>query len=101
MDEVARTELGGVLDRDQWTTILQIVSARTAYRHLYEGPLQPWLVADLLIFRREMPRSLVASAAETVEMLSALAARSGLQGPADRLADLLVEMGRSGLRFYP
>ena len=25
-------EVGGTLDRDQWTTILQIVSARTAYR---------------------------------------------------------------------
>jgi len=79
-------EVGGALDRDQWTTILQIVSARTAYRHIYQGPLQPWLVADFLIFRREMPRSLIAAADEAVELLGEFAALSGRQGPADRLA---------------
>ena len=79
-------EVGGALDRDQWNTLLQIVSARTAYRHIYSGALQPWLVADFLIFRSEMPRSLIASADETVDMLSNLAERSGRQGAADRLA---------------
>ena len=79
-------EVGGALDRDQWTTILQIVSAKTAYRHIYREALQPWLVADFLIFRREMPRSLASSAEETVDLLNEFAARSGRQGPADRLA---------------
>ena len=79
-------EVGGALDRDQWNTLLQIVSARTAYRHIYSGELQPWLVADFLIFRSEMPRSLAASAEETVDLLSAFADRSGRQGAADRLA---------------
>jgi uncharacterized alpha-E superfamily protein len=79
-------EVGGTLDRDQWSTILQIVSARTAYRHLYQGPLQPWLVGDLLILRGEMPRSLTASAEEALAHLAAFAARSGRQGAADRLA---------------
>lgn len=78
--------VGGALDRDQWSTLLQIVSARRAYRHIYRGPLQAWLVADLLIFRREMPRSLAASAGEAVALLSDFAARSGRQGQADRLA---------------
>lgn len=79
-------EVGGVLDRDQWTTILQIVSARTAYRHIYREGLKPWLVADFLIFRDEMPRSLIASAGETVRLLGEFAAHSGRQGAADRLA---------------
>jgi uncharacterized alpha-E superfamily protein len=79
-------EVGGVLDRDQWTTILQIVSAKTAYRHLYREALRPWLVADMLIFRRELPRSLAASAEEAVAVLSEFAARSGRQGKADRMA---------------
>lgn len=79
-------EVGGALDRDQWTTILQIVSAKTAYRHIYQEALQPWLVADFLIFRKEMPRSLAASAHETVDLLGAFASRSGRIGPADRLA---------------
>lgn len=79
-------EVGGALDRDQWSTILQIVSAKTAYRHIYSGPLKPSRVADFLIFRSEMPRSLAASAEETVDLLSAFAGRFGRQGPADRLA---------------
>lgn len=79
-------EVGGALDRDQWTTILQIVSARTAYRHIYHEGLRPWLVADFLIFRDEMPRSLLASASQTVDVLADFAGRSGRQGPADRLA---------------
>jgi uncharacterized alpha-E superfamily protein len=79
-------EVGGALDRDQWSTLLQIVSAKTAYRHLYSGPLKPWRVAEFLIFRNEMPRSLAASAEETVDLLSDFASRFGRQGPADRLA---------------
>jgi uncharacterized alpha-E superfamily protein len=79
-------KVGGKLDRDQWTTILQIVSAKTAYRHLYREGLKPWLVADMLIFRRELPRSLAWTAEETVELLGEFGARSGRQGQADRLA---------------
>jgi uncharacterized alpha-E superfamily protein len=79
-------EVGGTLDRDQWTTILQTVSARTAYRIIYSQELKPWLIADLLIFQRQLPRSLVASAAETVSLLDELGSRSGRQGEADRLA---------------
>jgi uncharacterized alpha-E superfamily protein len=79
-------EVGGALDRDQWTTILHTVSARTAYRHIYQDALKPWLIADLLVFRRELPRSLMAVAAETVERLADLGDRSGRQGEADRMA---------------
>jgi uncharacterized alpha-E superfamily protein len=79
-------QVGGVLDRDQWTTILHTVSARTAYRHIYPDALKPWLIADLLIFRRELPRSLSAAAEETVALLSDIGERTGRQGQADRLA---------------
>lgn len=79
-------QIGGTLDRDQWTTILQTVSARNAYRLLYREALKPWLVADLLIFRQELPRSLAGSAAETVDLLAELGNRTGRQGEADRLA---------------
>ena len=78
--------MGGKLDRDQWTTILEIVSAKTAYRHLYREALKPWLVADMLIFRRELPRSLAWTAEQTVDLLGEFGSRSGRQGPADRLA---------------
>jgi uncharacterized alpha-E superfamily protein len=78
--------VGGVVDRDQWTTILQTVSAVTAYRWLYSEGLKPANVIDLLICRPELPRSLAACVEEVVEQLNALAKRTGLQGEADRMA---------------
>lgn len=78
--------VGGLIDRDQWTTILQTVSAVTAYRWVYTDGLRPELVIDLLLTRRELPRSLAASAEEALEMLSLLAKETGLQGEAGRMA---------------
>ena len=79
-------EVGGALDRDQWMTLLHVVSGQGAYRLIYKQALQPWLVADLLIFRRELPRSLASCAARTVALLGRIGAVSGRQGEADRLA---------------
>ena len=78
--------VGGLVDRDQWTTILQTVSAVTAYRWLYSDGLRPADVIDLLIARAELPRSLAASAAETVEVLHLLAQHPCHEGEANALA---------------
>jgi uncharacterized alpha-E superfamily protein len=78
--------VGGTVDRDQWTTILQTVSAVNAYRWLYREGLKPWLVTELLILRRELPRSLSACAEEVVQHLSGIGKETGIQGEADRLA---------------
>ncbi|MBX9797143.1 alpha-E domain-containing protein [Sphingomonas sp.] len=78
--------VGGSLDYFQWTTILRTVSALTAYRHLYRDSLKPWLVADLLILNRRVPRSLAACAHDLVRYLDLLAAHSGRRGPAHRQA---------------
>ena len=80
--------VGGVLDRDQWTTILQTVSAVTAYRWLYSDGLTIANVVDLLLARPEMPRSLAASAEEVVDVLGLLARHTGRHGEADRMARL-------------
>ena len=82
----AGEQVGGLVDRDQWTTILQTVSAVTAYRWLYSEGLTPANVIDLLIGRAELPRSLAASVEETVEILGLLAKRTGTHGEADRMA---------------
>lgn len=79
-------QVGGVVDRDQWTTILQTVSAVTAYRWLYSDGLKPVNVIDLLVCHAELPRSLASCVEEVVELLNALAKRTGLQGEADRMA---------------
>ncbi len=78
--------VGGTLDRDQWMTLLQIVSGQTAYRIIYRQALKPALIADLLIFRPELPRSLAAAASEIVDLLGEFGRVSGRQGEADRLA---------------
>ena len=78
--------LGGAVDRDQWTTILQTVSAVTAYRWLYSDGLRPSSVIELLLCRGEVPRSLAACVDETVELLGMLGRRTGMQGEADRMA---------------
>jgi len=52
--------VGGSLDYFQWTAILRAVSALTAYHWIYREGIKPWLIADLLILRMEMPRSLIA-----------------------------------------
>ena len=79
-------KVGGVVDRDQWTTILHAVSANTAYRWLYREGLKPWLVADMLILRTELPRSLAGSSEQVVDHLAFIGKRLGRQGEADRLA---------------
>ena len=78
--------VGGVIDRDQWTTILHTVSANTAYRWLYHDALKPWLVAEMLILRAEMPRSLAGATEEIVQHLAFIGKRIGRQGEADRMA---------------
>ena len=79
-------QVGGIVDRDQWTTILQTVSAVTAYRWLYREGLNPGAVIELLMTRPELPRSLAACVDECVEVLAMLGKRTGLQGEADRMA---------------
>ncbi|NNM76896.1 alpha-E domain-containing protein [Sphingomonas sp. ID1715] len=78
--------VGGSLDYFQWTTILRTVSALTAYRHVYRDSVKPWLVADLLILNRQMPRSLAACAQNAVRYLDQLAQESGRRGAAHRQA---------------
>ena len=81
-------EVGGLVDRDQWGTILQTVSANTAFRWLYRDGLSPRRVVEMLILRRELPRSIAATVEEVVELLSELGRLTGFQGEADRMARL-------------
>jgi uncharacterized alpha-E superfamily protein len=53
---------------------------------LYREGLKPNCVTELLIIRRELPRSLAACAEEVVQHLSGIGKDTGLQGEADRLA---------------
>ena len=74
--------VGGSLDYFQWTAVLRAVSALTAYHWVYREGVKPWLVADLLILRPEMPRSLLYCYDNIVRCLDSLGKAYGHEGPA-------------------
>jgi uncharacterized alpha-E superfamily protein len=82
----ATERVGGTLDYFQWTTILREVSAVTAYHWVYRESVKPWLVADLLILNRQMPRSLANCYEVLVRHLDLIADAYGRRGPSQRLA---------------
>ena len=83
--------VGGGLDYFQWSTILREVSALTAYRWIYRESIKPWLVADLLILNRQMPRSLANCSAEIAFHLDQLGQTYGRRGPAQRAANATLD----------
>jgi uncharacterized alpha-E superfamily protein len=78
--------VGGPLDYFQWAAILRSVSALTAYHWVYKESVKPWLIADLLILKDEMPRSLASCYGNLVQNLDYIAQAYGRQGPAQRQA---------------
>ena len=82
----ATERVGGSLDYFQWTTILREVSALTAYHWVYRESIKPWLVADLLILNKEMPRSLANCYESLVRHLDLVADAYGRRGPSQRIA---------------
>jgi uncharacterized alpha-E superfamily protein len=82
--------VGGSLDYFQWNAILRAVSAVTSYHWIYREGVKPWLIADLLILRPEMPRSLIACYSEILRFLDAIGRAYGRQGLAQRKARLTV-----------
>lgn len=101
--------IGGQFDYFQWTTLLREVSALTAYRWVYRDDVKPWLVADLLVLNRHMPRSLASCQVSIVRQLDRLAADYDRRGPAQRIASTqmqqfegadIAQIFQSGLHEY-
>lgn len=65
--------VGTAADYYQWGALLRSVSAFEIYRRVYRGTVLPERVADLLITRADMPRSLNACMIEVESMLQKLA----------------------------
>ena len=58
----------------QWQAVLRAVSAMRAYQYMYRTRLEPVRVAELLILRRELPRSLRFCNARVAQTLRDIAA---------------------------
>jgi len=52
------TDVGGAVDYYQWLSLLQSVSGFESYRKIYSDTITPRRVAELLVLREDMPRSL-------------------------------------------
>jgi uncharacterized alpha-E superfamily protein len=81
--------LGGAIDYYQWSTVLRAVSALGSYHWVYREPIRPWLVAELLILREEMPRSLRYSIRQVSRYLDAIATGHGQRHECHRLGGQL------------
>jgi len=76
MDSDFYGESGGrdtAADFYHWSTILRSVSAFEIYRKVYSNVIRPGKVAELLILRQDMPRSLSACLHEVLVNLEAVA----------------------------
>jgi uncharacterized alpha-E superfamily protein len=79
-------EVGGSLDYFQWVAILRAVSATTSYHWVYRDRVKPWLIADLLILKAAMPRSLISCYESIDRALDSLAREDGRSGASQRQA---------------
>lgn len=53
-------DIGGAVDYYQWGALLRSVSAFRAYHRIYSDVITPFRVAELLMLRSDLPRSLLA-----------------------------------------
>jgi uncharacterized alpha-E superfamily protein len=65
-------EIGGGVDYYEWSAVLRSVSAFQAYQKVFNDTIQPWRVAELLVLRKDMPRSLHACFTEITSILENL-----------------------------
>jgi uncharacterized alpha-E superfamily protein len=91
------TGVGGAVDYYQWSALLRSVSAFDAYRKVYRDAITPTKVAELLILRDDVPRSLHVCTREIYDILRGLCDASSREP--ERLAGELsaqLRYGRTG-----
>jgi uncharacterized alpha-E superfamily protein len=77
-------EVGGAVDYYQWSALLRSLSAFDSYRKVYRDLITPAKVAELLILRDDVPRSLHACMNDIYDILKALCDDDSIE--AERLA---------------
>jgi uncharacterized alpha-E superfamily protein len=90
-------ESDGAVDYVQWQAVLRSVSALRSYQWIYRDRLQPRRIAELMVLRPELPRSLMACFAEVAETLEAIATgQGGRRGECHRVAGTIQAQLRFG-----
>jgi uncharacterized alpha-E superfamily protein len=72
-------QVGGYVDYYQWGALLRSVGAFRAYRKVYKDTVYPWRIAELLILREDMPRSLHHCYENLIGTLDELAGKKELE----------------------
>jgi uncharacterized alpha-E superfamily protein len=72
-------DVGGAVDYYQWSAVLRSVSAFESYRKVYRDVITPLRIADLLILRVDIPRSLHFCMHDVYEILRAVQNSSSLE----------------------
>jgi uncharacterized alpha-E superfamily protein len=88
--------VGGSLDYYQWAEVLSCIGAYRTYRRVYSSKIEPWRVAELMILRHDLPRSLLFCLGQVDRNLAQLAELYGARGEATRLAGKLHSRLRYG-----
>lgn len=65
-------DVGGAVDYYQWGAVLRSVGALRAYHKIYDNEITPRRVAELLMLREDMPRSMLACFNRLIESLDEL-----------------------------
>lgn len=73
----AEAEDDGQVDYYEWSSLLRSVSAFEAYQKVFRDTIEPWKVAELLVLRDDMPRSLHACYDELAPILEQLCRTRG------------------------
>ncbi len=89
-------DVGGAVDYYQWGALLRSVSAFQAYRRIYRDVIKPKRVAELLVLRDDMPRSLRVSFGELTQLLDQLRDMFQRDYLSARLADQMYNRLRFG-----
>lgn len=96
--------VGGHKDDYRWAALLQTLSGRRAYYHVYRDNIRPWHIADFLLTSRIFPRSLAYSIGQVRYHLDRLARSHGATQPVHRSVELfddrLARMGEGAIFQY-
>ncbi|PWS34597.1 alpha-E domain-containing protein [Falsiroseomonas bella] len=77
----------GGLAYAEWQALLRSVSALRAFQWLYHTRLEPRLIVELMLFRSELPRSLISCHRRVLHALESVADRTGgRRGDPQRIA---------------
>lgn len=70
-------KVGGAQDYYEWSSLLRSVSSFEAYQKVFRDTIEPWRIAELLVMRADLPRSLHACFDELMPILEQLNISAG------------------------